>query len=109
MEMELKRAMAPEVVGAREECGVCGLDFTTEVVAVHVLTIDLGVVCPTCITYLGGRNPERFPTIAEYDDANMIYTEPIYGSEEQILALEDADDPSVHEAYRNSWISRASR
>jgi hypothetical protein len=109
MEMELRRAMEPGQVGAHQECGVCGVEFTTEVVAVQVLHHDLGVVCPTCITYLGGRNPDRFPTIAEYDDANMIYTEPIYGSEEEILALEDADDPSVHQAYWASWISRASR
>jgi hypothetical protein len=108
MEMELKRAMAPEEVGARQECGVCGIEFTTEVVSVHVLHHDLGVVCPSCIAYLGWRNPERFPTIAEYGGANMIYTEPVYKSEEEIMALEDVDDPSVHEAYRASWIKRAS-
>jgi hypothetical protein len=109
MEMELKRAMEPEEVGSREECGVCGVEFTTEVVAAHVLTYDLGVVCPTCITYLGGRNPQRFPTIEEYEEANRTCTEPLYGSPEEVMALEDAEDPSVHEAYRASWISRASR
>jgi hypothetical protein len=108
MEIGLKRAMEPEEVGKREECGVCGIEFTTEVVAAHVFHHDLVVVCPACITYLGGRNPERFPTIADYDEANMIYTEPIYGSEEEILALEEAEDPSVHEAYWASWISRPS-
>jgi hypothetical protein len=109
MEMELKRAMEPSEVDRREECGACGIEFATEVVAVHVLHHDLGVVCPVCVCYLGGRNPSRFPTIAELDDANMIYTEPVYKSEEEILALEDAEDPSVDEAYRASWISRASR
>ena len=109
MEMELKRAMEPSEVGRHEECGVCAIEFTTEVVSVHVLHHDLGVVCPSCITYLSGRNPSRFPTIAEYDEANMVYTEPVYGSEEEILALEDVDDLSVHEAYRASWIKRASR
>ena len=109
MEMNLKRAMEPEEVGRREECGVCGVEFTTEVVSVHVLHHDLGVVCSSCISYLGGRNPERFPTIAEYEEANRVHTEPVYKSVEEILALEDADDPSVHEAYRASWLSRVSR
>jgi hypothetical protein len=109
VEMELKRAMAPEEVGAREECGVCAVEFTTEVVSVHVLHHDLGVVCRECVGYLGRRNPSRFPTIAEYEEANRLYTEPVYKSEQEILALEDVDDPSVHEAYRDSWISRASR
>jgi hypothetical protein len=109
MEMELKRAMEPEEVGAREECGVCSVEFTTEVVAVHVLHHDLGVVCPECIRYLGERNPQRFPTIEEYEEANRTYTEPIYGSPEEIMALEDVDDPSVHQAYWDSWISRPSR
>ena len=109
MEMELKRAMAPEEVGRREECGVCAVEFTTEIVSAHVLHYDVSVVCPVCIRYLGERNPDRFPTIAEYEEANRTYTQPIYGSEEEIMALEDADDPSVHEAYQTSWISRASR
>jgi hypothetical protein len=108
MEMELKRAMAPEEVGRSEACGVCGVEFMTKVVSAHVLHYDVSVVCPTCIRYLGERNPERFPTIEEYEEANRIHTEPIYGSEEEILALEDVDDPSVHEAYRASWIKRPS-
>jgi hypothetical protein len=78
------------------------------VVSVHVLHHDLGVICPSCIGYLGERNPGRFPTLAEYEEANRLYTEPVYKSEEEILALEDADDPSVHEAYWASWLARAS-
>jgi hypothetical protein len=108
MEMALKRAMEPEEVGAREECGVCGVEFTTEVVSAHVLRHGPGVVCTSCIAYLGERNPERFPTIEEYEEGNRTYTEPVYGSAEEIMALEHADDPSLHEAYRTSWLARAS-
>jgi hypothetical protein len=31
----------------------------------------------------------------------------MYASAEEILRLESADDPSVHEDYRASWLARA--
>jgi hypothetical protein len=56
---------------------------------------------------LGGIYPECFPTIEEYEEGNRTCTEPVYGSADEIMALEQADDPSVHEAYRTSWLARA--
>lgn len=106
MEMEMKRAFEPAEIGAREECGICSVGFVTGVVAVHVLHHDLGVVCPSCVEYLGGRNPERFPTIGDLEEANQRYTEPVFPSLERVLELEDAEDPAVHEAYFASWIQR---
>jgi hypothetical protein len=107
MEMEFKRAMAPEEVGSCQPCGVCGVEFVREVVMVSVLSVDLGVVCPSCIAYLGRRNPERLPTIKEYEEANWRHKEPIYDSEEEIMTLEVADNPSVYQTYRASWMPRA--
>jgi hypothetical protein len=82
--IEPKRALAPVEVGVEEPCAVCGTRFVTEVVAAHILNLDpgegLGAVC---------------------------HTEPVYASVEEIMDLERADDSSVDEAYRASWLSRS--
>jgi hypothetical protein len=38
-------------------------------------------ICPTCIEYLGRRNPARFLTIEEYDELKQRYPEPIFDYE----------------------------
>lgn len=106
MDIELKRAFTPEEIGEEEECGICGRGFVTEVVTAYVLHHDLNCVCPPCVEYLGRRNPERFPSIEEYEEANRRYREPMYPSEEEVMRLEDAEDPSLHEANERCWISR---
>lgn len=107
IEVELKRAFAPDEVGREEGCGICGVPFVAGVVAAHVLRDDLGVVCPSCVEYLGRRNPERFPTIEDLEEANRCHAGPIFESVEEVLRLEQADDPAVHEAYWASWLTRA--
>ena len=107
MNIELKRAFTPEEVGVEEPCGICEVPFVAGVVTAHVLHHDLGTVCPACVEYLGRRNPERFPTIEELEEAKRRYTAPAYASVEEVMELERADDPSVHEAYWGSWLTRA--
>jgi hypothetical protein len=102
MQVELKQAMAPDEVGVDDPCGICGVPFTTGVVIAPVLQHDGPAVCPTCIAYLGRRNPQRFPSIEEYEEAHRRYTEPVYASVEEIMELEHADVPLVQEAYERS-------
>ncbi len=104
--IELKRAFTPDEVGVEEPCGICGVGFVTGTVIAHVLPHDLGHVCPTCVEYLGRRNPERSPTIGEYEEAQERYTAPVYASVEEVMELERVGDPSVDEAYHRSWLSR---
>ena len=108
MKIELKRAFAPDEIGQEQECGICEVRFITEVVLAEVLYWDMDPVCPACVSYLGRRNPEKFPTIEEYEEANRRYTEPVYASVEEITELYRVGDPSVHEAYSASWLSRRS-
>lgn len=106
MKIELKRAFAPDEIGNEEECGICGVRFTTETVSANVLVHDVNRVCPSCVEYLGRRNPERFPSIEDYEEANRRYAGPVYASVAEVMRLEAADDPSVYEAYWASWLTR---
>jgi hypothetical protein len=38
-------------------------------------------LCPSCIEYLGRRNPSVFPTIEEWEEARKRYPEPIFDYE----------------------------
>ncbi len=73
-------------LGPVEPCGICGAAFTIgadESVVGLVLTdegYDGGWSCPECIGYFGSRNPKRFPTWQEYQDARMRYQGPIFQS-----------------------------
>jgi hypothetical protein len=108
MDIQLRRAMEPgEMV--KTSCALCGLAFEVETIVANVLYPggEWGAACPTCVEFYGQRNPERFPSLEEYEEAKRRYTEPVYSSAEEVMRLEQADDPSVHEAYRASWLSRA--
>lgn len=39
MEIEVKRAFAPDEVGREEGCGICAVRFTAETVSAHVLVV----------------------------------------------------------------------
>jgi hypothetical protein len=106
-DVALKRAFTPEELG-EQECGLCWVRFEAGGVSAQVVGYgDLGRVCPACLEHLHGRNPERFPSLAQFEEARRRYPEPVYSSAEEVMRLEEADDPSVHEAYRASWLSRA--
>jgi hypothetical protein len=110
MFIDLMRAYAPDEMGREENCGVCGATFTTGSVAASACTDardDMGNVCPACVEVLGRRNPDRFPTIEEYEEANRRYPEPMFGSVEEVLRLERQGNPVVDEAYDARFIWRA--
>jgi hypothetical protein len=91
-----------------EDCGICGLRFRIEsVIAVAVTDgrIEMGPACPSCVEYLGQRNPECFPTIEEYEDALRRYSEPIWGTEEEADHALEVEDASVVLTAAN-WIIR---
>ena len=94
----LKRATDPEEMG-EQKCGICELRF--EVAAVHLRgNFDVGfadAVCPECIEYLGRRNPARFPTIEEYEEAKRRYPESSYS---EVLK----DDEPWGTVYDSNWI-----
>ena len=53
------------------------------------------------------RNPGKFPSIEDLEDAIQRYPEPVYASVGEVERLEEAGDPGVHKAYAASWITRA--
>jgi hypothetical protein len=58
--------------------------FPAEAVQVLVVTqegTDLTLICPSCIEYLGQRNPAHYPTIEEYEKLKRRYPEPIFDYE----------------------------
>ena len=64
MIIELKRAWDPTDLG-EDECILCEQSFVVQ--SVIARTIDAAGACPTCIEYFGRRNPQKFPTIEEYE------------------------------------------
>jgi hypothetical protein len=70
------------------ECATCEQPFVVEPVVALALDLDGQSVCLACIEYFGRRNPEKFPTIAEYEEAKRRYPEPIYASTEELTRLD---------------------
>jgi hypothetical protein len=60
--------------------------------------------CPECVAYFGRRNPERFPTIEEYEEATRRYPEPILAGEEDMMRLDD--NAFFDEVYDAATLSR---
>ena len=102
----LKRAFDPSEMG-EEECGICGCRFEGESVLAHILEFDLGTACPACLNHLSKRNPDKFPSLEELEDAIQRYPEPVYTSAREVARLQQAEDPSVHKAFAASWLTRA--
>jgi len=110
MFIDLMRAFEPSEIGHEEECGVCGETFAAGAVVASAATDHrdgMGNACPACVEALGRRNPERFPTIEVYEEANRRYPEPVFGSVEEVMRLEERRDPAVDEAYDARFIWRA--
>ncbi len=99
MIIELQRALLPEDRG-EEPCALCGIPFHVGSVAAIVLDynrcavgderLSLSAACPSCVAYLGSRNPSRFPTLEEYEAAQRRYPEPVFADEEEMSRAEDA-------------------
>jgi hypothetical protein len=45
--------------------------------------------CTMCVGHFGRMNPEVYPTIQEYDEAQKRYPEPILSGEEDLMRLDD--------------------
>ena len=92
-------------------CGMCGHAFEEPSVVAWATTDapgEMGLVCPECVEYLGRRNPEKFPTIEEYDELLAKYPEAMYPNEQALEAAGEAagfEDPSAV-AYEPSWVWR---
>ncbi len=114
MFIELRRAWTPEDMHFPDTsgtCGICGDEAAPSSVIASAATDaadDMGVACPSCIEYLGARNPERSPTIEQYREFLRRFPEPMYASDEELqAATEDFEDPS-EVAYEESWLWRLS-
>jgi hypothetical protein len=83
MKVELQRAWGPDDLG-EDECDLCEQPFVVGSVVARCLDLDLGGLCPACIEYLGKRNPQKFPSIEEYEGALERFPHPIWASEEEL-------------------------
>ena len=108
MEIKLQRALEPDTMAAEVSCPICETRFVTGPVLAQIQTDEdqENRLCPACIAILGRLNPKKFPTIEEYLAACERYPEPVFESEDLIIGLQEADDPSWHTRYWESWISR---
>ncbi len=60
---------------------------------------DIGDLCPACAEVLWRRNPERMPTIEEYEGIGYRDLESMFASTDEVLRLGRVGDPSVEGAY----------
>jgi hypothetical protein len=100
MIVELRRAPILEEIDERH-CAICGLPFQAESVTAYATTddsSDVGDACPSCIGYLGNRNPELFPTLGEYEHALRCHPEPVWPSREDALRAHARDEDAAYEA-----------
>ncbi len=104
IEIKLRRAHTAEEELVERECGLCGVPFPGRSVAARVVGADLGSVCPCCLTYLGSRNPGKFPTIGEYVEALQMYPQPIWATVAEVLRLEEEDLEAALAAYDGAWL-----
>jgi hypothetical protein len=105
MQIRLQRAFSPEYM-VEEECGICGVEFRVESVIAEAVTdgrrpVEVGPVCPECLAYLAERNPERFPSLADYRAAVERYPEPMFSSGDEVVRLEEG---AFWEAFASSRI-----
>ncbi len=87
MKVELQRAWGPADLG-EDECDLCEQPFVVGSVVARCVDLHHGGLCPTCIEYLGRRNPQKFPSLEEYEAALEQFPQPIWPTEEE-LALKD--------------------
>ena len=67
----------------------------------------LGVICPKCLAYLAEANPERYPSVEQYEAALERYPEPVFASVEEASHVSGEDWEAFEEAYDASWVTPA--
>jgi hypothetical protein len=78
------RVLTPEEMG-EQECGICRMPFRAGSVRAAIWRLDEGGdACPTCVSYLHGRNPAHFPSLRALLEATERYPEPIFSSLEEM-------------------------
>jgi hypothetical protein len=113
--IELWRAWTRQDMDAAA-CALCVQEFTLQSVYATGKSdqhYDLGVICPSCLAYLGARAPQRFPTIEEYIRALRQYPQPMYESSEDLEAAavaagyEDRGELAFHDSL--VWDANSAR
>ena len=102
MRIELQRAWDPTEL-MESKCAFCEQPFLSESVRASALDFDAQAVCPSCIEYFGKRNPEKFPSIEEYEAAKQRFPEPIIASKEEL----EREDPWWRYVNSVMYIERA--
>src|SRR3954469_6037379 len=105
MQIYLAQALTPCYM-EEQMCPICWVDFQPAAVLARLDTEHAyQPVCPSCIEYLGQRNPQKYPTLEEYKEALKRYTGPAFASDQ---TEEEAEEDAWEEVYRATWISRDS-
>jgi hypothetical protein len=78
-----------------QECALCGDNFCVHGVYARAGDGDMMIddanpaACSGCVAYFGDRDPERFPTLAEYLAAERLYPKPILSGIEEMGRVEE--------------------
>ena len=112
MHIDLLRAHTPKDIGREEGCEVCGERFVLESIHAQICADAMiigvgGLVCPACLELLGRRNPERFPTLEEYEAAKLRLPRPMFASDEEALAAEETAEDHYQVTVAARRIERA--
>jgi hypothetical protein len=109
MIIEIYRAWVPEDIH-EDTCGVCGQAVAPRSIIASAASDgarwDMGVACPSCIAYLGSRNPEKSPTIEYYLELLRRFPAPMYASQEELRATYGDEEDPENAAYEESWLWR---
>jgi hypothetical protein len=105
LSIALRQAHSPEEM-TETNCAICTLPFEVQSVVADVGgIIGGGSACRSCVIYLGIANPERSPTIEEFEEALALYPKPLFGSEREIKRVEAENPDAAMEAVAAAWIS----
>jgi hypothetical protein len=101
MKIELIQAWVPDDMG-EAPCILCEQIFVVESV-MAITDIESQPACSSCVEYFGKRDPEKFPSIEEYEEAKRRYPEPLWSSEAEF----EREDPNWEWTAPASVIARA--
>ena len=110
VEIKLQRALHPQGMYEETDCAICERYFYAESVLAQITSypeLERNKLCRSCISVMGSLNPERFPTLEEYEAALKRYSEPVFGSVEEAHLLSVSDQETFQEIYQASWIPRS--
>jgi hypothetical protein len=90
-------------------CPMCGTPFKEPSEVAWAATDgweEFGVICESCVAYLGDRNPEKYPTRLEYEALLKKYPHAMYptaGALERDAAEAGLEDPA-YLVEGASWV-----